>query len=198
MICRTLAFVLAASIAVPLTGCIARGNSRITNVIPVPLQEGANLVPHLAPDGRQGLVVEAREPDIGHTRLIMTMLPRAEGMRGWDVVAMDAADGSRMPTIDNHGRSVVFARAKVSGIPATLLFVASADTADTASPGSPHRMLIRTMRLRTDETSAHFESIAAETTRGRYCSGTDALAATYRMALPEDGAGDSRCDPPGS
>lgn len=198
MICRTLAFVLAASVAVPLTGCVARGNSRITNVIPVPLQEGANLVPHLAPDGRQGLVVQAREPDIGHTRLIMTMLPRAEGMRGWDVVAMDAADGSRMPTIDNRGRSLVFARAKVSGIPATLLFVTSADTADTASPGSPHRMLIRTMRLRTDETSAHFESIATETRRGRYCSFTDALAATYRLALPEDGAADSRCDPPGS
>lgn len=198
MICRTLAFVLAASVAVPLTGCVARGNSRITNVIPVQLQEGANLVPHLAPDGRQGLVVEARQPDIGRSRLIMTMLPRAEGVRGWDVVGMDAADGSRMPTIDGRGRSVVFARAKVSGIPATLLFLASADTADTASPGSPHRMLIRTMRLRTDETSAHFESIATETTRGRYCSGTDALAATYRMELPEDGPVDRNCDPPGS
>ncbi len=205
MILRILPFTLAASLAIPLTGCVARGARSITNVIPVPLEEGANLVPHLSPDGRQGLVVEARAPDAAAgTRVIMTMLPRAEGVRGWDVVEMDGAGGSRLPTIDGHGRSVVFARAKVGGMPATLVFVASPDPEDGALPSfgaplpTPRRMVITTLRLQADERSARFQAIDTEITRGRYCSGTDALAATYSMDLPEDAPGDTRCAAPGA
>ena len=197
MIARILPLLSTMALFVPLTGCIARGGGGITNVIPVPLQEGANLVPHLAPDGRQGLVVEGRQPD-ARAPLIMTMLPRAEGQRGWDVVEIEAADGARLPTLDASGRTVVFARAKVGGMPATLLFVASPDPGDAAALGMPRRMLIQTLRLQADETMARFEPIRTETTRGRYCSSTDALAATYRLALPEDGWNAGRCDGPGS
>ena len=134
----------------------------------------------------------------------MTMLPRAEGVRGWDVVEMDGAGGSRLPTIDGHGRSVVFARAKVGGMPATLVFVASPDPEDGALPSfgaplpTPRRMVITTLRLQADERSARFQAIDTEVTRGRYCSGTDALAATYSMDLPEDAPGDTRCAAPGT
>ena len=192
---RILPLLSAAALFVPLAGCAARGGGGITNVTPVQLQEGANLVPHLAPDGRQGLVVEGRQPD-ALAPLIMTMLPRAEGQRGWDVVEIEAADGSRLPTLDARGRAVLFARAKVGGIPATLLFVAAPDPGDAAPPGAPRRMLIQTLRLRTGETSARFEPIRSETTRGRYCSSTDALAAAYRLALPEDGWNTGRCGGP--
>ncbi len=195
MAVRTLSLFLAC-LSLPLAGCVARGNARITSVIPVPLQEGANLVPHLAPDGRQGLVVEGRQPS-ARSPLLMAMLPRAEGMRGWDVVQMDPADGAG-PTLDGRGRSVVLARAKVGGIPATLLFVAEPDPADPAPAGEARRILIRTLRLEADETTARFEAINSETTRRRYCSGSDAVAVTYRLALPEDGSADDRCNVPGS
>ena len=193
MILRTLPL-LSAVLTIPLTGCVARGSARITDLIPLQLQEGANLVPHLAPDGRQGLVVEARQPEAS-APLIMTMLPRSEGARGWDVVEMEASDGARTPTLDGRGRAVVFARAKVAGTPATLLFVAEPDPADPAALGAPRRILIRTLRLRVDERAARFEAMAAQTTRRRYCSSTDALAATYRLALPDDGGGSDRCQP---
>ncbi len=139
MIHRILPLLSAVALFVPLAGCVARAGGGITNVIPVQLQEGANLVPHLAPDGRQGLVVEGRQPD-ALAPLIMTMLPRAEGQRGWDVVDIEAADGSRLPTLDARGRAVLFARAKVGGIPATLLFVAVPDPGDAAPLGdaAPH------------------------------------------------------------
>jgi hypothetical protein len=195
MILRILPFLSAVALAVPLTGCIARGSARITNVIPLQLQEGANLVPHLAPDGRQGLVVEGRQP-MARSPVIMTMLPRAEGTRGWDVVSMEDGSGTPGPTLDTHGRSVVFARAKVGGMPATLLFTAEPDPADPAPAGEPRRILIRTLRLQLDETSARFRSIGAETTRRRYCSGNDALAVTYRMALPDDAGSSDHCNNP--
>ena len=193
MALRILPFLFLASLLVPLSGCVARGTSRITSVIPVPLQEGATLVPHLAPDGRQGLVVEGRQPS-ARAPLIMAMLPRTEGMRGWDVVQMDPEDGAG-PTLDGRGRSVVLARAKVGGMPATLLFVAEPDPADPAPAGEARRMLIRTLRLQVDEDAARFEAINSETTRARYCSGSDAVAVTYRLALPDEGGSDLCASP---
>ena len=194
MTVRPLPFLFLACLFLPLGGCIARG-FRITSVTPVPLQEGANLVPHLAPDGRQGLVVEGRQLP-ARSPLLMAMLPRAEGMRGWDVVQMDPADGNG-PTLDGRGRSVVLARAKVGGMPATLLFVAEPDPADPAPAGEARRILIRTLRLEADETAARFEAIGSETTRSRYCSATNAVAVAYRLALPDDAA-DDRCNVPAS
>jgi len=197
MISRILPFLSATALAIPLTGCVARSTSRITNLEPLQLQEGANLVPHLAPDGRQGLVVEGRQP-FSAAPLIITMLPRSEGVRGWDVVELAAADGSTVSTLDGRGRSVVFARAKVSGMPATLLFLAEPDPADPAPAGSPRRILIRTLRLQVEENAARFEVMTTQSTRSRYCSSTDALAATYRLALPDDGGSSDRCNKPAS
>ena len=195
---RTSPFLCLASLLVPLSlplaGCVARGTARITSVIAVPLGEGATLVPHLAPDGRQGLVVEGRQPQ-ARSPLIMAMLPRAEGRRGWDVVQMDPADGDG-PTLGGRGRSVVLARAKVGGMPATLLFVAEPDPADPAPAGEARRMLIRTLRLRVDENAARFEAIDSVITRTRYCSGDDAVSVTFRLALADDaGAGDLCASP---
>jgi hypothetical protein len=182
------------SLLVPLTGCIARGSAGITGVIPLDLREGATLVAHLAPDGRQGLLVEGRQP-LSSGALLMAMLPSATGARGWDVIEIEAETGQHLPTLETHGRAAVFARAKVGGMPATLLLVAGPDAADPAGLNEPRRMLIRALRLRIDQGPPTFEQIASETTRRRYCSPADALAVTYRIALPDDRGVSDRCRP---
>jgi hypothetical protein len=202
MIARLLPLLTAAALAVPLSGCIARGSARISNVIPLDLAEGANMVPHLAPDGRQGLVVEGRGPTaIGSsapTPVVMAMLPRSEGLRGWDVIGIESETGTRLTSLEGAGRSMVFARAKVGGMPATLLFIAAPDAGDPAARGAARRMTIRTLRLEVDQGPASFDQIGSETTSRRYCSPADAIAVTYRIALPDDQGASDRCRSPAS
>ena len=187
---------IGASLLVPLGGCVARGSGRITEVSPIDLNEGANLIPHLAPDGRQGLVIRARGP-AGGAPLVMAMLPRSTEPVGWDVIGIDSPDGSETATFDARGRSVVRARAKVGGMPATLWFVAQPDPADPAPAGAPRQVLIQTLRLETDAAAARFAPLASQNTRTRYCSSRDAIAVTFRLALPDDNQ-NNRCDGPGA
>ncbi len=202
MIPRLLPLLLAATLAVPLAGCAARGTSRISNVIPLDLAEGATMVPHLAPDGRQGLVIEGRGPGaIGQAApspVVMAMLPRAVGLRGWDVIGIESETGARETSLGGAGRSVVFARAKVGGMPATLLFVAEADASDPVPRGAAHRITIRTLRLDADRSAASFAQISSQTTARRYCSPADAIAATFRIALPDDQGASVGCRAPTS
>lgn len=184
-------------LAPPLAGCVARGTDRVGSVIPIDLHEGATTVAHLAPDGRQGLVVEARDP-VWHAPLLMAMLPRATGQRGWDVIGMETEDGAHAPSLDGRFRSLVLARAKVGGMPATLLFVAGPDANDPAPRGQPRRMTIRTLRLQADPDSASFEQIATQSTRQPFCSPTEAIAVTFRIALPDDDGSQDACKAAGS
>ncbi|MCQ8278422.1 hypothetical protein NFI95_08145 [Acetobacteraceae bacterium KSS8] len=179
-------------LSVPLSGCMARGSDRISSVVPLDLGEGATTVQHLAPDGRQGLVVEARDP-VWHAPVLMAMLPRASGARGWDVVGLENDAGARVSSLEGRGRALVLARAKVGGMPATLLFVAGPDGADTGARGEPKRMVIRTLRLQTDGDGASFDQIGVQTTRRVFCSPSEAIAMTFRTALPEGNASEDVC-----
>jgi len=183
---------LALPLATLLGGCNAWGGS-ISNLNAIPLQEGSNLLPHFAPDGRQGPVVEGRQP--GGAPLVMAMLPRSEGVRGWDVVTVEQGSGMASPTVDGRGRSVVFARGKIGGIPVTLLFLAGPDATDAEPLGSPRRMVIETLRLRTTETGASFEQVSRQVTRRRFCDGDEALERTYRMGLDVADGTALRCAP---
>ncbi len=166
---------LAALMSAPLSACLAAG-TRVTNVIGIDVAEGINDVPRFAPDGRQGVIVEGRRSGPSTPAIYLVLLPRSTPSRGWDVVGV--ADGTgRVDSGPNDGgaraRSVRFARAKVGGLPATLMFVA------TAGPDAG-RYEITTYRLVTDGDdgsglNAVFDPLRTITPQRSFCSPGAAL-----------------------
>ena len=183
-----------ATVAILLTalgssGCAARGAAGISNVVPLPVHEGTSIIARFAPDGRQAVVVEARMPGAA-TPSLMALLPREGGWHrsdGWDVVGMpriaDAADGASA-TFDPHGGAAVFARAKIRGMPATLLLAAVPAETDPQPLGRPRRMDLLTYRLDTGASSAGFSLLDRRTSSIRYCNAADAISDQYAIAVP--------------
>ncbi len=180
-------------LSLPLSACQAAGG-RVTNVVGIDIVEGVNTVPHFAPDGREGvIVVGAHQAPSGSARtppLVTVMLPRFAPTRGWDVVGIEdergiVADQPPAPSI-GRARTVRFARAKVGGIPATLMFVATdAPDRDAVS--------ITTYRLLTDGEDASglaavFGPIRHAEARGNYCSPEAALEAVEQLSPAPGGA----------
>ena len=185
--------ILAILLLLPLVACQAAG-SRVTNVIGIDVAEGINTVPHFAPDGREGMIVVARRQvpsGAGQAPTLVTvLLPRFAPTRGWDVVGVEdgtgvVADGPPPASGPGVGRerAVRFARAKVGGMPATLMFVA------TTGP-NPNAVGITTYRLLTDGEDASglaavFGPIRHTETTDGYCSPEAALEAIERLdAVP--------------
>ena len=176
------AVLLACALAAPLTACQAAGG-RVSNVVGIDLTEGVNTVPRFAPDGREGLIVVARrQVPSGAAQaspLVTAMLPRLAPTRGWDVVSVEDATGTITdaapgPAIGRR-QAVRFARAKVGGMPATLMFVATTGS-------DPDAVAITTYRLLTDGEDASglaavFGPIRRSEARGAYCSPEAALEA---------------------
>lgn len=171
-------------------GCAARGAAGVTNVIPIPLREGIATVAHFAPDGRRAEVVVARMPGAGAPSL-MALLPReGSGARddGWDVVTIADPTGG-ISGVFNPGRgAAVYARAKIRGVPATLLLAAQPAADDPQPWGQPRRMDVLVYQLETGARSASFTLLDRRTSTARYCDAADALAAQFSIALP-GGAG---------
>ena len=172
-------------LATPLGGCLARPNS-VTNVIGIDVEQGANPVAHLVPDGRSGLIVDGSLRAAGRPDAILVLLPRLAPQRGWDVVGVeDASTGqlsSTLPSVPGEQQDARFARAKVGGMPATLLFVAHGN----GGPGRPEPLTIDTYTLSTDGEDgsglpAVFHPLARTTTRTAYCSADAALGDAERL-----------------
>lgn len=172
------------------SGCAARGAAGVSNVIPIPLREGTATVAHFAPDGRRAELVAARMPGAGAPSL-MALLPREGGAArgdGWDVVTIaDPAGG--LSGVFNPGRgTALYARAKIRGMPATLLLAALPAADDPQGWGQPRRMDVLVCRLETGARSASFTLLDRRTSPRRYCDAADALAAQFDIAVP-GGAG---------
>ena len=185
--------VLACALALPLTACQAAG-SRVSSVIGIDVSEGINTVPHFAPDGREGVIVVARRQvpsgAAATPPMVTVMLPRFAPTRGWDVVSVEDATGTvadEAPTpLIGRRQAVRFARAKVGGMPATLMFVATTES-------NPNAMAITTYRLRTDGEDASglaavFGPIRHSETFGGYCSPEAALEAVEQLDPAPGGA----------
>ena len=181
--------VLAFLAAAPVAACQAAGTA-VTSVNGIAVNEGVNQIRRFAPDGRQGLIVEARQSGPASAPVFLVMLPRSTPVPGWDVVGV--ADGSGHvetgPNTARQGtaraRAVRFARAKVGGLPATVMFVAT----ETADPG---RYEVTTFRLVTDGEdgsglSAVFDPIRTVTPDRSFCSPDEALELLENLE-PEPG-----------
>ncbi len=161
----------------------------MTNVIGIEVNEGVNNVTRFAPDGRSGLIVEGRQSGPSSAPIYLVMLPRSTPVAGWDVVGV-ADETGRVDPVPSparlRARSVRFARGKVGGLPATLMFVASA-----ATQTGYYR--IATYRLVTDGEdgsglSAVFDPIRTFTPERTFCSPGDALDEVEDLD-PEPGDG---------
>lgn len=185
--------VLLAALAVPLTACQARGGA-VSSVIGIDVAEGVNTVPHFAPDGREGVIVVAhRQVPSGAAQappMVTVMLPRFAPTRGWDVVSVEDAAGTVADTVAHPAigrrQAIRFARAKVGGMPATLMFVATTET-------NPNAVAITTYRLLTDGEDASglaavFGPIRQTEARGGYCSPEAALEAVEQLDPAPGGA----------
>jgi hypothetical protein len=172
----------------PLAACQAAG-TRVTNVVGIDVAEGVNDIQRFAPDGRQALVVEGRRSGPDSAPVFFVMLPRSAPAPGWDVVGVAGANGQLdLASAGNPGltrtKAVRFARAKVGGLPATLMFVANASR-DTG------RYDITIYRLVTDGEdgsglNAVFDPLRTFSPSGTYCSPGQALDASEDLT-PEPG-----------
>ncbi len=161
----------------------------MTNVIGIEVNEGVNNVARFAPDGRSGVIVEGRQSGPASAPIYLVMLPRSTPVAGWDVVGVADGTGRVDPVpspIGSRARSVRFARGKVGGLPATLMFVASA-----ATQTGYYRIV--TYRLVTDGEdgsglSAVFDPIRTFTPARTFCSPGDALDEVEDLD-PEPGDG---------
>ena len=185
--------VLACALALPLTACQAKGSS-VSSVIGIDVAEGVNTVPHFAPDGREGVIVVARrQVPSGSAQtppMVTVMLPRFAPTRGWDVVSVEddtgtVADEAPGPAIGRR-QAIRFARAKVGGMPATLMFVATTES-------NPNAVAITTYRLLTDGEDASglaavFGPIRHSEAREGYCSPEAALEAVEHLNPAPDGS----------
>lgn len=183
---RITAVLLLACLVQPLGGCLAAGG-RISNVVGIDTAEGVNSVQRFSPDGRQGVIVVARRQAPTGTAdpgtAVTVLLPRFSPSRGWDLVPVEdasgrVADGPGTPAVGRR-QAVRFARAKVGGIPATLMFVATAERGGGATE-------ISTYRLRTDGEdgsglAAVFGALRTVTVPGNWCSPEAALEAVERL-----------------
>lgn len=166
----------------------------ITDLVPIPLQSGANTIPALSPDGRDGLVVLGwRDNGNAHSYdLVMVLLQAGKG-GPWTVVRFEAprgraaAQGSDTLRDDPHtGDDVVrafrFARGTVDGKPATLLLTA---TRQSAVP-EPSPVEFQVLRLEhapeIGTTPDHFTPILVDRPSDLFCNAD--LALSRRFGLP--------------
>ena len=177
---RPNSFVLTALLlTVPLGACQAAGTS-VTNVIGIDVAEGVNDVQRFVPDGRQALVVEGRQSGPASAPVFFVMLPRSAPAPGWDVVGIAGPEGRYATSVTGSGSAVRFARAKVGGMPATLLFVSNTSR-------EQGRYLITIYRLVTDGEdgsglSAVFDELRTFSPAGTFCSPGAALDEAEHLA----------------
>jgi hypothetical protein len=139
----------------------------VSNVREIPVRPGPNPIAHLAPDGRDGLIVEGGHSDSpsadGSSADYMVLLKATGPDRDWEAVdvqslpsvSSDAPFGGVVikafpHTGEDSKRSVVFARATLDGAPATLLLLADRDMGHTETAYSPAPVQISIFALRTD------------------------------------------------
>jgi len=129
--------------------------ARLSDIQVLALHPGLNSIPDLAGDGRTGTIVDAwRDNGNAHGYSVyMVLLPATEGDHRPQVVGIDEGEAVREFASDNPHTgedalgTVVFARGRLDGKPATLLIEANRDFPKTAIPDpSPTTIAVYALR----------------------------------------------------
>lgn len=155
----------------------------ITDLRPVPLKPGVNPIPHMAPDGRDGVIVQADHstaPTADASGIDFLVLLRHEG--GWETVdaqrapsgSSDVDFGGELIRSSPHAgedwkRAVAFARAKVDGSPAFVMLVADRDMRMVKTVYDPVPVDVLTYSLQPDSFTGGDHLVLVDRTRTRAC-----------------------------
>jgi hypothetical protein len=195
-----IAALIAASLAVA-------SPASVTDIRPITIRPGVNIVPRFAPNGGEAQIVQGwRGNGNAHGyNDFLVLTPDSEGkplgvagvvsdpnqpLR--DLIRDDPFDGERVMGV------VRFARAKVNGSDASVLIVADLDSSANGVLADHDTATIRVYRLvRGDDigkTTDVFEPVAAIHTDKRYCNAELALRDSLGLPLPADYGGLNRVD----
>jgi hypothetical protein len=200
---RVFASLTLAALAVASQGQAATPQPTLSNIQEIPVVPGPNPVARLAPDGRDGLIVEASHSDSpsadGSSMNYMVLLKGAGPNSGWEAVDLELSPspssdapfgGIVMRAFPHTGedwkRSMIFARAILNGAAATLLLVADRDMdeAETAYSPAPVQFSIFALRGDPDTDQDHFVLIWRTWAPNCYVDAQWALIETFKLAAP--------------
>jgi hypothetical protein len=179
----------------------------VTDIRPISIHPGVNLVPGFAPGGRPAQIIQAwRANGNAHSyNDYLVLTPDSEGLPLGVAALVSASDAPPSDLIRDNpfdGERVLgvvrFARAKVNGAEAGVLIVADLDDAPSGVLADHATATVRIYRLLRGDgvgvTTDVFEPVAALHTDKRYCNAELALRDTLGLPLAADYAGANRVD----
>jgi len=186
---------------------LAAAPASVSDIKPIPVRPGVNVVPGFAPGGGAAQIVRAwRGNGNAHGYNVFLLLTSASEGRplsvadvasgapppGQDIIRDDPFDGERVLGV------VRFARAKVNGSKASLLIVAHLDDTPNGVLADHDKATVRIFRLVRDDsvgaTSDAFQPVAVIHTDKTYCNAELALRDSLGIPLSQDFAGPNRTD----
>lgn len=177
----------------------------LTDIMPVTLHPGINKVPGFLPDGGAATIIEAWRGNGNahghHAFMVLTgpsegnavgLAPFADGERAADTISDDPFDGERVIG------AVRFVRARLNGIPASLLVRADLETPGDRPLADHARATVTVFRLTANPDRIgpplSFVQVARLRSEKRYCNAELALRDVLGVPLPADYAGANRTD----
>jgi hypothetical protein len=169
----------------------------VTDIRPIGLKPGVNRVPRMAPDGRDGIIVQGNHSDSpiadGGSIQFLVLLQDHDN---WQTIGVQAAskpgtDEELIVSVPHVGedwkRTVTFARAKVDGAPAFVMLVAERDMAKAVNVYTPVPVEVRTYRLQPNTVTVqdHLALIDRKPAPGCYQNAWLALKEVTGVPLPE-------------
>jgi hypothetical protein len=173
----------------------------ITDLRPIPLKPGVNPVPGMAPDGRDGVIVQgdySTFPSADASNIQFLLLLRYAG--GWEIVGVEGVTQASWRTVgpeligsvphagEDWRRAVTFARARIDGKPAFVVLAAQRDLDKMKSAYDAVPVDVSTYSLEPDSATGqdHLVLIDLKRAKGCYVNAWLAMKDAFGLPLPKD------------